>query len=193
MIRGVSGQHRVACAILFLVLFGFSGLSVAAETPSAPNTTPGYLQYQEPAKATAGSTVGTLAYVLSLVVLFIGVIVLAYLTSRFIAAKMGGIGQSAGSSIHMTLALGPNRNIHLVEMAGRFFVVGATEHTIQMLFEIDSAEEIARIRQTVQTTSPSFEAALGSQISALKQIRDRFPGMFSPTGGADKNDNQEKR
>ena len=193
MIRGVSGQHRVACAILFLVLFGFSGLSVAAETPSAPNTTPGYLQYQEPAKATAGSTVGTLAYVLSLVVLFIGVIVLAYLTSRFIAAKMGGIGQSAGSSIHMTLALGPNRNIHLVEMAGRFFVVGATEQSIQMLFEIDSPEQIEMIRNTAKTAPLSFEAALGSQILALKQIRERFPTVFSPSGSSGRNDDHEKR
>ncbi len=193
MIRGLSGQHRVACAILFLVLFGFSGLSMAAETPSSPNATPGYLQYQEPAKATAGSTVGTLAYVLSLVVLFIGVIVLAYLTSRFIAAKMGGIGQSAGSSIHMTLALGPNRNIHLVEMAGRFFVVGATEQSIQMLFEIDSPEQIETIRNTAKTTTQSFEAALGSQILALKQIRERFPTVFPPTGSSGRNDDHEKR
>ena len=59
---------------------------MATETPA----TPGYLQYQEPAKAASGSTMGTLAYVLSLIILFIGVIALAYLTSRFIAAKMGG-------------------------------------------------------------------------------------------------------
>ena len=189
--RGSSKQLKVACAILGMVLFlfGFSGLTMATETPA----TPGYLQYQEPAKAASGSTMGTLAYVLSLIILFIGVIALAYLTSRFIAAKMGGIGQSAGSSIHMTLALGPNRNIHLVEMAGRFFVVGATEHSIQMLFEIDSPEQIAKIRETTQAASPSFETALGGQISALKQIRDRFPGMFSPPGGAQKNDDQEKR
>ena len=193
--RGLPGQHAVACAILLLLVsFGFSGLSMAAEPPAAPSATPpGYLQYQEPAKATAGSTVGTLAYVLSLIVLFIGVIVLAYLTSRFIAAKMGGIGQSAGSSIHMTLALGPNRNIHLVEMAGRFFVVGATEQSIQMLFEIDSPEQIETIRNTAQTAAPSFEAALGSQILALKQIRERFPTIFSPSGRSPRNDENEKR
>ena len=188
--RGSSKQLKVACAILGMVLFlfGFSGLTMATETPA----TPGYLQYQEPAKAASGSTMGTLAYVLSLIILFIGVIALAYLTSRFIAAKMGGIGQSAGSSIHMTLALGPNRNIHLVEMAGRFFVVGATEQSIQLLFEVDSPEQIEAIRNSAKTSPPSFEAALGSQILALKQIRERFPTVFSPPGSSPRNDENEK-
>ena len=189
--RGSSKQLKVACAILGMVLFlfGFSGLTMATETPA----TPGYLQYQEPAKAASGSTMGTLAYVLSLIILFIGVIALAYLTSRFIAAKMGGIGQSAGSSIHMTLALGPNRNIHLVEMAGRFFVVGATEQSIRLLFEVDSPEQIEAIRNSAKTSPPSFDAALGSQILALKQIRERFPTVFSPPGSSPRNDENEKR
>ena len=192
MIRSAQSRRWIACAIGMILFCGTFGLTLAAE-PANPTSATGYLQYQDPAAKPVGTAWGTFAYVLSLIVLFIGVIVLAYFTSRFLAAKMGGISHGAGTAIHMTLALGPNRNIHLVEMAGRFFVVGATEHTIQMLFEIDSEEEIARIRQTVQTTAPSFEAVLGSQISALKQIRDRFPGMFSPTGGADKNNNQEKR
>ena len=106
---------------------------------------------------------------------------------------MGGIGQSAGSSIHMTLALGPNRNIHLVEMAGRFFVVGATEQSIQLLFEVDSPEQIEAIRNSAKTSPPSFEAALGSQILALKQIRERFPTVFSPPGSSPRNDENEKR
>ena len=192
MIRGVFSRRGLVC-LLGLVLFcGIFGLVSAAE-PGVPATNPGYLQYQDPAAKPAGTAWGTIAYVFSLILLFIGVIFLAYLTSRFLAVKMGGMGHGAGSAIHPTLALGPNRNIHLVEMAGRFFVVGATEHSIQMLFEIDSPEQIAKIRETTQTVSPSFETALGGQISALKQIRDRFPGMFSPLGGTQKNDDQEKR
>lgn len=166
---------------------------VSAAEPAAPASTSGYLQYQDPAAKPAGTAWGTIAYVFSLILLFFGVIFLAYLTSRFLAVKMGGMGHGVGSAIHTTLALGPNRNIHLVEMAGRFFVVGATEHSIQMLFEIDSSEQIAKIRETTQAASPSFETALGGQISALKQIRDRFPGMFSQPGGTQKNDDQEKR
>lgn len=189
--RGLSRQLRVAGAVLWMVLFllTLSGLTLAKEAPAAP----AYLQYQEPAKAGSGSTAATLAYVVSLIILFIGVIALAYLTSRFIAAKMGGIGQSAGSSIHMTLALGPNRNIHLVEMAGRFFVVGATEQSIQLLFEIDSPEQIEAIRNTAKPSQVSFEAALGSQILALKQIRERFPTVFSSPGSSPRNDDHEKR
>ena len=192
MIRRLTVRQIVLAGLFLVVLSSFAGMVIAAE--EAPSSSaPGYLQYQDPAIKTAGSAWGTFAYALSLIVLFIGVIFFAYLSSRFLATKMGGIGHGAGTAIHTTLALGPNRNIHLVEMAGRFFVVGATEHSIQMLFEIDSPEQIAKIRETTQTVSPSFETALGGQISALKQIRDRFPGMFSPLGGTQKNDDQEKR
>ncbi len=192
MIRGVFSRHGLVCLLGLVLLCGLVGMASAAE-PTAPATTSGYLQYQDPTAKPAGTAWGTIAYVFSLILLFIGVIFLAYLTSRFLAVKMGGMGHGAGSAIHTTLALGPNRNIHLVEMAGRFFVVGATEHSIQLLFEIESPEQIAKIRETTQAASPSFEMALGGQISALKQIRDRFPGMFSPPGGAQKNDDQEKR
>lgn len=172
-------------------LFVFSRLAAAAE--QATGQTPGYLQYQDPAARAAGSGLGTVAYVISLLLLFVVVIFLAYVTSRFLAVRMGGLGTSAGAAIHMTLPLGPNRNIHLVEMAGRFFVVGATEHSIQLLFEIDSPEQIAGILDSSRKNRPSFEEALGSQINALKQIRERFPGMFSPQAGTTKNDDQEKR
>ena len=168
--------RRLTSRLCLLGLAGYSRLAVAAEQTAPPS---GYLQYQEPARA-AGSTWGTVAYVLSLLVLFVGVIFLAYFTSRFVAARMGGMGQTAGAVIHMTLALGPNRNIHLVEMAGRFFVVGATEHSIQMLFEINEPEQIEKLRETTASPKPSFEAALGGQLAALKQMRDKFPGMFSP-------------
>jgi flagellar protein FliO/FliZ len=193
MIRGMRSQRVIVCLLGFVLICGLVGVVSAAAEPAAPAATSGYLQYQDPAAKPAGTAWGTVAYVFSLIFLFIGVIFLAYMTSRFLAVKMGGMGHGAGSAIHTTLALGPNRNIHLVEMAGRFFVVGATEHSIQLLFEIDSPEQIAKIRETAQTASPSFETALGGQILALKQIRERFPGIFSPSGSIQNNDDQEKR
>ena len=192
MIQGMLSQRVIVCLLGVVLICGLVGVASAAE-PAAPAATSGYLQYQDPAAKPAGTAWGTVVYVFSLILLFIGVIFLAYMTSRFLAVKMGGMGHGAGSAIHTTLALGPNRNIHLVEMAGRFFVVGATEHSIQLLFEIDSPEQIAKIRETTQTASPSFETALGGQILALKQIRERFPGIFSPSGSIQNNDDQEKR
>ena len=192
MIRGVLSRCGLVCLLVFFLLCGFVGVVSAAE-PAAPASTSGYLQYQDPAAKPAGTAWGTVVYVFSLILLFIGVIFLAYMTSRFLAVKMGGMGHGAGSAIHTTLALGPNRNIHLVEMAGRFFVVGATEHSIQLLFELDSPEQITLIRDSANKGVPSFETALSNQMSALKQIRDRFPGMFSHPDGAGKNTDQEKR
>ena len=192
MIRGMLSQRVIVCLLGVVLICGLVGVVSAAE-PAAPAATSGYLQYQDPAAKPAGTAWGTVVYVFSLILLFIGVVFLAYMTSRFLAVKMGGMGHGVGSAIHTTLALGPNRNIHLVEMAGRFFVVGATEHSIQLLFEIDSPEQIAKIRETIQASSPSFETALGGQILALKQIPDRFPGIFSSSGNIQNNDDQEKR
>ena len=184
-------RYRLAIGLICLWVAGFNCLVSAAEQ-AAPVSAPGYLQYQEPARA-AGSTWGTVAYVMSLLVLFVGVIFLAYLTSRFVAARMGGIGQTPGAVIHMTLALGPNRNIHLVQMAGRFFVIGATEQSIQMLFEINDPQEIEKIVEATTVARPSFETALGGQLAALKQMRDKFPDMFSPSHQQRKSDDNEKR
>jgi len=183
-------NRRLAVVLFILWLAGLHGLAGAAEQTAPAPAAAGYLQYQEPARAT-GSTWGTLAYVVSLLVLFVGVILLAYLTSRFVASRMGGIGQTPGAVIHMTLALGPNRNIHLVEMAGRFFVVGATEQSIALLFEINEPGQIEKIRETKASARPSFETALGGQLAALKQMRDKFPDMFSPSQR--KSDDNEKR
>ena len=192
MVRRVNGPRWGVALFLLLLLVAYACIGVAAENAPAPAQPSGYLQYQEPAR-TGSSPAGAFAYVASLIVLFLGVIALAYFASRFIALKMSGMSQTAGTSIHMTLSLGPNRNIHLVEMAGRFFVVGATEQSIQMLFEIESPEQIETIRNTAKTSPPSFEAALGSQILALKQIRERFPTVFSPSGSSGRNDDHEKR
>ena len=68
---------------------------VSAAEPAASTATSGYLQYQDPAAKPAGTAWGTVAYIFSLILLFIGVIILAYLTSRFLAVKMGGMGHGA--------------------------------------------------------------------------------------------------
>lgn len=181
--------------IFFLVIapLCFPAGPVFSAEPNQPSASSGYLQYQEPAAKAAGSTWGTIAYVLSLLALFAGVILLAYFTSRYLAAKMGSIGQGSGSAIHTTLSLGPNRNIHLVEMVGRFFVVSSTEHSIQLLFEITSPEEIIRIKESAKSAAPSFDHALSAQLSALKQMRDKFPGIFTPPVGPTSDDKREKR
>lgn len=192
MIRMVNGPKWGVVLLLLLILAAYTCIGVAAENAPAPAQPSGYLQYQEPAR-TGSSPAGAFAYVASLIVLFLGVIALAYFASRFIALKMSGMSQTAGTSIHMTLSLGPNRNIHLVEMAGRFFVVGVTDQSIRLLFEIESPDEINKIKEQAIQAKPSFEAALGNQMDALKQIRDRFPAVFSSSIGAARNQDQEKR
>ena len=82
MIRGLVSRRGLVCLLGFVLLCGFFGVVSAAE-PAAPAAPPGYLQYQDPAAKPAGTVWGTVAYILSLILLFIGVVFLAYLSSRF--------------------------------------------------------------------------------------------------------------
>ena len=185
----------IVCAIgLLLFLWAIPAFSVgfAAEPSKPDSTTPaaGYLQYQEPPKA-GTSTWGTLAYVLTLVLMFLGIIAFAYLTSRFVATRAGKLGQSGGSRIHLTLPLAPNRNLHLVEMAGRYFVVGVTEQTIQLLFQIDNPDEVRPYLIPTQSSGTNFEDVFSRQLNALKDLRGAFPQVFQT--GEKKDDQTEKR
>lgn len=193
----MGGRHwLIVCAIgLLLFLWGASAMtpiSVAAEpgtaASQAPN--PGYLQYQEPPR-TGTSTMGTIAYVITLLLMFLGIIGFAYFTSRFVASRASRLGQMGDSRIHMTLPMAPNRNLHLVEMAGKYFVVGVTEHSIQLLFQFENPEEVKPYLVQRQNQPTSFEDVFSRQLNALKDLRSSFPLVF-PSGDK-KDDHSGKR
>lgn len=184
---------RTIGLLLFLWAFSMFSLMVGSAEPAETTSTAkpaGYLQYQEPPKS-GTSTWGTVAYVITLVIMFIGILVFAYITSRFVASRAGRLGQSGGSQIHMTLPLAPNRNLHLVEMAGKFFVIGVTEQSIQLLFHFESAEEVKPYLLSKPSGAASFEDTFARQLNALKDLRGSFPQVFS--SGDKKDDHSEKR
>lgn len=90
-----------------------------------------YLNYQEP-KPAGTSWFSTLAYMFSLLITFIVVIGLAYFTSRFVGQKMGKTAASSDNKVILTLPLGANRGVYVVEVAGKFLVLGVTDHNINL-------------------------------------------------------------
>jgi flagellar protein FliO/FliZ len=186
----------IVCAIgLLLFLWGVSvmaPITIAAEPGAATSQapTPGYLQYQEPPK-TGTSTMGTIAYVITLLLMFLAIIGFAYFTSRFVASRASRLGQTGDSRIHMTLPMAPNRNLHLVEMAGRYFVVGVTEQSIQLLFQFENPEEVLPYLTQRQNQATSFEDVFARQLNALKDLRSSFPQVFPVSDKKD--DHSEKR
>ena len=166
---------RARGRILFITAF-LSGLigrvMAAAETGE-------YLKYQQPESATS-SWVSTGGYVLSLIFTFLIVIGLAYFTSRLLAQRMANSGGIGGGRVHSSLLLGPNRGIYVVEIAGKYMVLGVTEHNITLLREITSSDEIESVVKSQSKNLPTegFDSILHQQLGMLKQMHSKFPAVF---------------
>lgn len=166
----VSGSI-VLITIVLLLLTG--QVLAAAETGE-------YLKYQEP-QPTASSWLATSSYIISLLLTFLVVLGLAYYTSKFLAHRMTRAG-GFGGKVYSTLSLGPNRAVYVVEIAGKFMILGVTEHNITLLNEITSLTEIEQLKalQPAANSIPpeQFGSIFCRQIVSLKQMQNKFPLVF---------------
>lgn len=77
--------------------------------------------------------------------LFALVIVLAWLTTRFVGQRMGS--PMGGSSLRVLqhIPAGRDRSIMLLEVGGRVYLLGITAHQVTLLDAIEDPEVMARI------------------------------------------------
>ncbi|WP_094607598.1 hypothetical protein SPSIL_023160 [Sporomusa silvacetica DSM 10669] len=170
------GNLRVHGSILVFVswLFLFTGqVLAAAETGE-------YLKYQEPQPATS-SWFATSGYIVSLLLTFLLVLALAYLTSRFLGQRMTSGGRFGSGKIYATLSLGPNRAIYVIEIAGKFMVLGVTEQNITMLNEITTLSDIEQLKatQNIAMSPEQFSSVFHRQIGLLRQMQKKSPFIFT--------------
>lgn len=167
---------RVSGSILIIVVLFllFTGqVLAAAETGE-------YLKYQEPQPA-ASSWLAMSGYILSLLLTFLLVLGLAYFTSRFLGQRMTRGGGFGSGKIYATLSLGPNRSVYVVEIAGKFMVLGVTEQNITMLNEITSLSDIEQLKTTQNIVMPpeQFSSVFHRQIGLLRQMQKKSPFTFA--------------
>jgi flagellar protein FliO/FliZ len=138
-----------------------------------------YLQYQAPEQAqTQTSLFSTWSYVFSLGATFLVVLGLAYLTSRLVANKMKWSAGSNDGKIISCLAFGSGRGVYLVEFAGRYLILGITEHNINLLKEVSDEAEIAKLKALRLSSTESLDLVFKRQFSSLHQISQKFPRVF---------------
>ena len=179
-------NHQRFCGsvlVIFLITLLFTAHGVAA------GETGEYLKYQEP-QPPATSWLAASGYIISLILTFLLVLGLAYVTSRFLAQRFNGSAGLNSGKIHTTLPLGPNRAVYVVEIAGKFMVLGVTEHNISLLREITAPEDIEQLRISTNNNLPpeQFENVFHRQLNSLKQLNKRFPTAF----GSDTREINEK-
>ncbi|MDF2873737.1 MAG: flagellar biosynthetic protein FliO [Sporomusa sp.] len=162
-----------------MILIFFSIILLLANHGLAAGETGEYLKYQEP-QPPASSWLSASGYVVSLLLTFLLVLGLAYFTSRFLAQKINGPAGLNNGKIHTTLSLGPNRAVYVVEIAGKFMVLGVTEQTISLLKEITDPEDIEHLKNPVNIVLPpeQFDNIFHRQLLALKQMNKKFPVVF---------------
>lgn len=140
-----------------------------------------FLKYQEPKpQVSVLSGIDTMLYMVTVFILILG---LAYLTSRFVGMKMKSQQTgSNGDTILSSLALGPNKGIYLVHFAGRVLVLGVSDQRIDVLADMTDNPEVAELKAAYQAAkpvvAPQFSAVLDSQLASLRQMSNKFPRVF---------------
>ena len=150
-----------------LVLIGLIHFGGSAEAVG------GYLEgYEEvDPRPTGVSWWSTLAYLISQFAVFAVVLVMAYFAARFIGGRYNAARMSAsGGRILENLPLGPNRSVCTVEMGGRVFLLGVTDHNINLLGEITDKELIEHLHAQSLNTGDLFSQEFGTLSDLVRKI-----------------------
>ncbi len=167
-------RSYILLLLLFLTGVIFSAIVYAAEPTGE------YLQYQEPRAASFSSGLSTITYVFSLLVTFAIVLGLAYFSSRFLGQRMGNRLANGDQKIVATLPLGTNRAVYVVDIAGKYLVLGVTDHTINVLQEITDPVEIEKLKlQQISIPETQFEQVFQRQLASLQRISPKFTNVFN--------------
>ncbi len=168
-------RNIMLAGIAGLVLLALPDAALAAEEAAQGGYLAGY-ETQVP-QPTAMSWWSTAAYLASLVVVFAFVVGMAYLAARFLGGHFARPMQGQGGRILSHLPLGPNRSVCVVEVAGRFLLLGVTEHEITLLAEITDPEEVSRLQQ-MAISAPLDMSMFSQQFGSLASLAQKIPPMF---------------
>lgn len=169
-------KHIVlACVIGMLVILTGMDPAFAAEEAAKGGYLSGY-ENTDP-KPSSISWWSTIAYLVSLFAIFVFVVGLAYFAARFLGGRFAHQQTGDGGRILSHLPLGPNRSVCVMEMAGRIFMLGVTEHSITLLTEITDPEEIERLHQEEQSGAHVPEM-FSQQFGALSELVQKVPPIF---------------
>jgi len=175
-------KYRYCFCLLIALLVFCVEPTFAQAVQEASSSSGGYLSaYQvNDAKPTPSSWWSTMAYLLSLMVVFAFVLGLAYFVSRLLGGKYAKIGIGSEGQILDNLPLGPNRAVCVVEIAGKVMVMGVTDHSITLLQEITDEFEIQQLRSKAvdKKVNNELQTIFSQQLSSLEQISRRIPAIF---------------
>lgn len=79
--------------------------------------------------------------VLIVLAMFVGILYLAYVTTKFIGKRYSVNGKSYKNlKVLETIAVGPDRQLMIVKTAGKYLLLGATPQNISLITELDQSQ-----------------------------------------------------
>ena len=165
----------LACFVGMLIFLLATEPALAAEEAAKGGYLAGY-ENTDPRPAPI-SWWSTIAYLVSLFAIFVFVVGLAYFAARFIGGKFAQQKLGYGGRILSHLPLGPNRSVCVIEMSGRVFMLGVTEHSITLLTEITDADEIDRLHRE-DLAFGKMPDMFSQQFGTLAGLVQKVPPLF---------------
>ena len=171
------GRKRIflTCFVGVLLLLAVAEPALAAEEAAKGGYLAGY-ENTDPRPASI-SWWSTIAYLVSLFAIFVFVVGLAYFAARFIGGKFAQQKLGYGGRILSHLPLGPNRSVCVIEMSGRVFMLGVTEHSITLLSEITDPDEIDRLHRE-DLAFGKMPDMFSQQFGTLAGLVQKVPPLF---------------
>lgn len=111
------------------------------------------------------------------------VIGLALWGGRWLARRVGGLGGGRHLKLVDALAVGPNRMVGLVAVAGRVLVVGVTEHHISLLATLDGDGALPGELVAAAQPEAASPGGGGGLFGALRAVGSRHWARLRDGGG----------
>ena len=108
--------------------------------------------------------------VIVVLVMFVGILYLAYLTTKFIGKRYSVKGkQFKNLSVLETVSIGPDRQLVVIKTAGKCLLIGSTPQNISLITELDE-DKLSEIPDEQPTQTMSFYEAL-KQVTKEKMTK----------------------
>lgn len=149
-------------------------LQLAASAFASPDNR--YLEYKDPA-AGGSSWLGTAAYLVTLLLVFAGVLWAAYAASRWFGGRMNRMQSANGVSVVGAVSLGGSRQVAFLRVGDKILLLGVTDQQVNVLREIDDEQLVQQLLQAQQQEPQPGAGLFSDQLQLLDELEKRLPGF----------------
>lgn len=105
------------------------------------------------------STLENFMQLVGMIILFVLILVASYFTARFVGTSGAGMSKNRNIKVIETYKLGPNKFLQIVEIGGKYIVLGIGKDSVEFITEM---EEEQLVIADGEITALSFKEILNN-------------------------------